>query len=177
MLGRNLFEARERLKAKREGIVGKPDLIEGLPDFLVEHQIWSRLRKLYVDVGEKSSEEREEALEMYRVLRSLNSKWKCLVSESEEWAAYRLVNADFQDDDKNLASIRVSDQSACCHSKLSKTVEMFRGTIGVAGLSLFQLRQLRSHIEIELYGSEVSYSGIRGCELEGHRSGLEVNST
>jgi hypothetical protein len=47
----------------------------------------------------------------------------------------------------------------------------------VAGLSLFELRQLRSHVEIEIYGSEVSYSGIRGCELEGHRSGLEVNST
>jgi hypothetical protein len=174
MLGRNLFDARERLKAKREAIVGKPDLIEGLPDLLVEHQIWNRLRKMYDDVGQKSSEEREEALEMYRVLRCLNSKWKCLVSESEEWAAYRLVNADFRDDGMNLASIQLSDKCACCQSKLSKTVEMFRGTIGVAGLSLFELRQLRSHIEREVYGSDVSYSGIRGCELEHDRSGLEV---
>jgi hypothetical protein len=94
MLGRKLFEARERLKAIREGVVGKPDLIEGLPDFLVEQKIWCRLRKMYDDVGQKSIEEREEALQVYRGLRSLNSKWKCLVSESEEWAAFRLVNAD-----------------------------------------------------------------------------------
>ena len=168
MLGRSLFEARERLKAKREGILGKADLIEGLPDFLVEHQIWSRVRKVYDDVGAKTSEERVKALETYRVLRSLNSKWKSLVNESEEWAAYRLVNADFRDDDMNLASIQLSDQCACCQSKLAKTIEMFRGTIGVAGLSLFELRQLRSHIEREVYGSEVSYSGIRGCDLEKH---------
>ena len=101
---------------------------------------------------------------MYHVLSCLNSKWKCLINESEEWAAYQLVNADFRDDDVNLASIRLSDQSACCQSKLSKAVEMFRGTIGVAGLSLFELRQLRSHIERKVYGGEVSYSGIRGCK-------------
>jgi hypothetical protein len=74
----------------------------------------------------------------------------------------------FRDDAMNLASIQFSDQFACCQSKLSKTVEMFRGTIGVAGLSLFELRQLRSHIERDIYGSEVSYSGIRGCDLEIH---------
>ena len=50
MLDRKLSEARERLKAKKREIVGKPDLIEGLPDNLVEHQIWSRLKKLYDDV-------------------------------------------------------------------------------------------------------------------------------
>jgi hypothetical protein len=172
MLGQNLFEAQERLKVKREGIVGKPDLISGLLDFLVESQIWSRLRKMYDDVGQKSSEDREEALETYRALRCLNLKWEYLVSESEEWAAYRLVNADFRDDDTNLASIQLSDQSACCQSKLSKTIEMFRGTIGVAGLSLYALRQLRSHIEREIYGGGISYSGIRGCELENERSRL-----
>ena len=166
MLGRNLFEAWQRLKAKREGIVGKPNLMEGLPDYLVEQQIWSRLRKMYDDVDQKSLEERKEALETYCVLRCLNSKWKCLVSESDEWAAYRLVNADFRDDEVNLASIRLLDQIACCQSKLSRVVEMFRGTIGVAGLSLFELRQLRSHIEREVYGNEISYSRIRGCELE-----------
>jgi hypothetical protein len=52
-------------------------------------------------------------------------KWRYLVSESEEWAAYRLVNADFRDDDMNLASIRLVDRYAYCQSKLSKAVEMF----------------------------------------------------
>ena len=164
MLGRKLCEAQGRLKARRKELVGKSNLMEGLPDNLVEHQIWSRLRKLYDDVDQKSLEEREEALEVYRVLRSLNSKWKCLVNESEEWAAYQLVNADFRDDDANLASIRLSDQSACCQSKLATSVEMFRGTVGVAGLTLFELRQLRSHIERKMYGGEISYSGIRGCK-------------
>ena len=74
MLGRSLFEAQERLRVKREKTVGKSDLIEGLPDFLVEHQIWSRLRKMYDEIGQKSIEEKEEALETFRVLRCLNSK-------------------------------------------------------------------------------------------------------
>ena len=166
MLGRNLVEARERLKVRRKEVEGKSDLIEGLPDFLVERQVWSCLRKVYDEIGQKTFEERKEALELYRVLRSLNSKWRCLVNESEEWAAYRLVNADFRDDDMNLASIRLVDQYACCQSKLSKAVEMFRGTVGVAGLSLFELHQLRFLIKKEVYGRDTSYSGMRGCEFE-----------
>lgn len=72
MLGRNLFEARERLKVKRKEVEGKSDLIEGLPDFLVEHQIWSRLRKVivYDEIGQKSFEEREKG------------HWRCTVSFS-----------------------------------------------------------------------------------------------
>lgn len=175
MLGRTLMKARERLKVKRSKVEGKSDLITGLPDFLVEHHIWLNMRDAYDDVGQKTLEEKEEALELYRNLRSLNSKWRCLVEESEGWAAFRLVNADFRDDDLNLSSIRLVDQRACCHTKLSEVVEMLRGTVGVAGLSLFELRQLRAFIEKEVHGSSVSYSGMRGCEVEekelgnGHR--------
>ena len=163
MLGRNLNVARERLKQKRREVEGKSDLIGGLPDFLVESRVWSCLRKECDELGQRTLDEKREALDLYRVLRTLNSKWKCLVDETEEWAAYRLVNADFRDDDMNLASIRLIDQTTCCLPKWSETVEMLRDTVGVVGLNLFELRQLRSYIEKEVYGASVSYSGMRGC--------------
>ena len=99
-------------------IEGKTGLIGGLPDFLVEGQIWSCLRKMFAEISQRSIEEKREALELCRVLRSLNPRWRCLVDESEEWAAYRLVNADFRDDEGNLASIRQVDQRACCLQNL-----------------------------------------------------------
>ena len=166
MLGRKLSRARERLKMKRMAVEGKSDLISGLPDFLVEHHVWPYLRGVYDEVDQKTLEEKEEALELFRNLRSLNPKWRCLIDESEEWAAFRLVNADFRDDEMNLSSIRLVDQRACCQSKLSGVIELFRGTVGVAGLSLFELRQLRLFIEKEVYGESASYSGMKGCDLE-----------
>ena len=119
---------------------------------------------MFAEISQRSIEEKMEALELCRVLRSLNPRWRCLVDESKEWAAYRLVNADFRDDDGNFASIRQVDQRACCLKKWSDSVEIFQDTVGVAGLSLFELRQLRSYIEREMSGRSVSYFGLRGCE-------------
>lgn len=166
MLGRILTVARERERMRKEAVEEKAGLIDGLPDVLVERSMWPCLRKVYEGISKKSQEEKEEALEFYRVLHGLNSKWRCLVTGSEEWAAYRLVNADFRDDLMNLASIRLIDQQACCQAKLSAVVEMFQGTSGVAGMSLFELRQLRSYIEREINGCSTSYSGVRGSENE-----------
>ena len=110
MLGRTLTEARERLRMRKKEVEGKSDLSERLPDSLVESQIWPRLWRVYDEIGQRSQEEREEALELCLVLRGLNSKWRCLVTGFETWAAYRLVNADLRDDLMNLASIRLVDQ-------------------------------------------------------------------
>lgn len=75
---------------------------------------WPCLRKVNEEVGKKPQEEKEEALELHSILRSLNSKGRCLVSGSEE-----LVKANFMDDSINIASIRLIDQQACCRTKLS----------------------------------------------------------
>lgn len=133
-------------------------MIDGLPDVLVERNIRSCVRNLY-EVGKKSQVARN-------VLCSLNSKWRSLVFGSKEWAAYRLVNADFRNDSMNLTSIRLIDQQACCQTKLSAAIEMCQGTSAFAGMSFFELCQLSSYIEKEIHGHSKSDSGMRVRENE-----------
>ena len=158
MLGQYLSVAREGLRVRKKIVEGKAELIDGLPDVLVERNIWSCVRNMY-EVGKKSQVARN-------VLCSLNSKWRYLVSGYKEWAAYRLVNADFRDDSMNLTSIRLIDQQACCQTKLSAAIEMFQETSGFAGMSFLEPCQLSSYIEKEIHGCSKSHSGMRVRENE-----------
>lgn len=68
------------------------DLIPGLPDALVESEIWPRIREYFEDIGtEPESNDLRKKMMAIRSLQNASRKWRFVVRGSKSWAAMRIL--------------------------------------------------------------------------------------
>src|SRR5450759_50480 len=87
------WECRNILFPRAPRIPKPSDLIPGLPDNLVEPELWTRIRRSFENVGRDPDSEVKlrGIMRNIRALHGTCRKWRFLVDISKSWAAMRIL--------------------------------------------------------------------------------------